>query len=142
LAGLFAGVEFFGLFAPLDEEHAIRRRGMKKNLLVVLALAGLFALAFMAAQTLATPADAGKDLFVSSKCNMCHAVSSAGIEAKMKNPKMQGRDLTGITATRDAAWITKYIKKEEKIEGKAHKATFKGTDEDIQALIDWLGTQK
>jgi mono/diheme cytochrome c family protein len=115
---------------------------MKNNLLVATILVATFIPLMLITQTLATVAAEGQEAFDQGKCATCHDVSSAGIEAKMKSEKMKGPDLTGIAAKRDKAWLTSYIKKVEKIDGKAHKAAFKGTDEELSALIDWLLEQK
>jgi cytochrome c2 len=81
----------------------------------------------------------GKALFEASKCNMCHAVKAAGIEAKVKSEKMQGPDLGGVGSRHEAEWIVKYVKKEVQLEEKDHKGTFKGSDEDMKAILAWLG---
>ena len=115
---------------------------MKGNLLVATILLVTLIPLILVTQTLATSAAAdGKEVFVAAKCSMCHAVSSAGIEAKMKGSSA-GPDLKGISAERSAEWIAAYLKKEEKIDGKDHKAAFKGTDEEMKAVIDWLMEQK
>jgi hypothetical protein len=38
--------------------------------------------------------------------------------------------------------MVKFLKKIEKLEGRKHKKKFKGSDEDLQAISDWLGTLK
>ena len=38
----------------------------------------------------------GKGVFEAQKCNLCHAVSSAGIEAKTKSEKLKGPDLVNL----------------------------------------------
>ena len=83
----------------------------------------------------------GKALFLAAKCQTCHAVSSADIEAKTDNPKLLGPDLTGVTQRYEPDWLVQYIKKEIDLEGKRHKKTFKGTDDELAAVIAWLNTQ-
>ena len=86
---------------------------------------------------------AGHEVFLEMKCNMCHAVSTAGIEAKTTSEKMLGPDLVGLAehaTLGDAAALAKYIKQESEVDGA--KKGFKGTDEELQALIDWLLEQK
>lgn len=83
----------------------------------------------------------GKAIFLANKCEMCHSVSTAGIEAKSK--AMKAPDLVGVvTAQHDAKWIAQYLKKAADLEGKKHGKEFKGSDEELQALVDWLGEQK
>ena len=82
----------------------------------------------------------GKALFTDThKCNMCHGVPAAEIEAKTKNEKMKGGDLGGKIET-EFADLAAYVRKEAELDGKTHKKPFKGTDEELQAILDWLGT--
>jgi mono/diheme cytochrome c family protein len=84
----------------------------------------------------------GKAVFVAQKCNTCHAVSTAGIEATTKSDKMKGPDLVGLAADHDAAALAAYLKKETKIDDKAHRTAFKGSDAELDALVAWLLKQK
>ncbi len=86
------------------------------------------------------PALDGKALFTDThKCNMCHAVPAADIAAKTKNEKMKGADLGGKVEG-ELAEIAAYVRKESELDGKTHKKPFKGTDEELQAIVDWLGS--
>ncbi len=86
------------------------------------------------------PALDGKTLFTDThKCNMCHAVPAAEIVAKTKNEKMKGADMGGKVEG-ELAEIAAYVRKESELDGKTHKKPFKGTDEELQAIIDWLGS--
>ena len=80
----------------------------------------------------------GKAVFEAAKCNMCHSVSTAGIEAKSE--KMFKGDLVDID--HEADWLKQYLKKEADIDGEQHKKAFAGSDEELQALVDWLLEQK
>ncbi|HSR53180.1 MAG TPA: c-type cytochrome [Acidobacteriota bacterium] len=84
----------------------------------------------------------GQKVFDGAKCGTCHSVTSAGIEAKMKSGPMAGSDLTGIGEKHEAKWIASYLRQEVKMDGKAHAKAFKGSDEELQALVDWLLEQK
>lgn len=92
---------------------------------------------------LATPASAQESadaqaLFVESyKCNVCHSVAAADIQHK--SDKTAGPDLGGY-ATDDMEALARYLRKEEQREGEDHKKTFAGTNEDLQVILDWLGT--
>lgn len=103
---------------------------------VVIGLVAVTALAWSAA---AQAAD-GKQVFMDAKCNMCHAVPSAEIEATVKSEKMKGPDLT--EGDPDPAWLAQYIKQEVEKDGAKHKKGFQGTDEELKALVDWLLEQK
>jgi len=82
----------------------------------------------------------GKQIFLAQKCETCHAVSSAQIKA---TGKVKAPDLTGVAGSLDAAWLGKYLRKQEKSKaGKAHLKPFTGSDEEMGALIAWLQDQK
>ncbi len=110
-----------------------------KNLL---ALAAILAAAVILVPTVAAeePTLDGEALFTTThKCNMCHAVPAAEIEAKTKSEKMKGGDLGGKIEG-EFAEIAAYVRKEGELDGKSHKKPFKGTDEELQSIIDWLGS--
>lgn len=109
--------------------------------------AGTSATTTSAATTPATKTADAKALFLEFKCNGCHAIQAAGIEAKKiageePDPKDKPPDLSNVGAKRDAAWMKKYLVKQEKLEGKLHKKKFRGTPEQLAALTDWLATMK
>ena len=85
---------------------------------------------------------ASRKVFLSQKCNMCHPVSSAGIEATSKSKKMHGSDLTGIAARREPEWIAKFLRREVELDGQRHKKKFGGSDEELKILVAWLEEQK
>ncbi len=107
-------------------------------------LAGFAVLAVLLTVALATAQEAavpkGQQLFLDMKCNMCHAVPTVGIEAKTTSEKMKGPDLVDLEAEKD--WVVKYLKREAQKDGADHKKEFKGSDEELQALVDWLLEQK
>ena len=80
---------------------------------------------------------AGKAVFLAHKCNLCHSVPSAGIESKTKSEKMKGSDLGGPIEAGFEAFAT-YVRQQGELDGKSHKKEFKGTDEELQAIFDWL----
>jgi len=85
----------------------------------------------------------GPEIFTASKCTKCHSVSNAGIESA-KKPIL--RDLSAVGAAHDAAWLTKFLKKEVGLPGKdgdkMHKVEWKGSEGDLTALAGWLAEQK
>jgi hypothetical protein len=102
-------------------------------LLFVLSVIALYGFAF------SMPGDApGKKIFVDSKCTMCHSVTAAEITSKKKDAS----DLSTLSADMTSDFLTKYLKKEEAIDGEKHKTSFKGTDEELTQLVDWLLTFK
>jgi cytochrome c551/c552 len=86
--------------------------------------------------------NSGKAIFVNKKCNLCHSVSTQGIEAKTTSEKLKGPDLVNLANKHKPKWIGRYLKKKVKMNGKFHKRSFKGTDEELQTLVDWLLEQK
>jgi cytochrome c553 len=117
----------------------MRRLGSAVAALGIVVLA-LMAVSATAEEEAAQPA--GHEAFQNLKCNMCHAVSTVGIEAKTKSEKMQGPDLVGLGEKWDAKALAAYMNKDIDKDGKQHKKEFKGTDEELQALVDWLLEQK
>ena len=81
----------------------------------------------------------GKAIFLAQKCNLCHAVSSAAVERTSKSEKMKGPDLAGVGKRREAVWMRRWLAKEESVNGKKHLFTYKGTQQELDALIAWLG---
>lgn len=83
----------------------------------------------------------GKQIFLAQKCNLCHSVSPAGVEATTKSEKMKGPDLVGLSKT-DAKILNGYLRKTADIKGKKHVKQFTGSDEELGALIAWLQKQE
>ena len=73
------------------------------------------------------------------KCHTCHSVLAAKIESKVKKGLMKGPDLGGKVEG-DFETIAGYVRKEAELDGKNHKKEFKGTDEELQTILDWLGS--
>lgn len=110
-----------------------------KYLTLLILIAAVTVLALPA--TFAAEGADAKALFVDThKCNMCHGVAAADIEAKTKSEKMMGPDLSGFKTDKDMAEIAAFIRKEADLDGESHKKEFKGTDEELKAIVDWLGS--
>jgi len=98
----------------------------------------------------------GKEVFTTYKCQSCHSVKAQGIEKKSasteagaapaaetsSSTKKKAPDLSGVGAERNAAWMTKWLLKTEKIDGALHKKKWNGTDDELKAVTDWLVTLK
>jgi len=80
----------------------------------------------------------GKQIFVDKKCTTCHTVNSAQVMSKKKDAV----DLSNVGASGNSDFISKYLNKKEKIDGKDHKTAFKGTEKELQTLSDWLAGLK
>ena len=134
---------------------------MKTRWYVILASAAALAIAAAsvgatepAGKAAAGKAPGGKELFISYKCTSCHSIATEKIEKKKAEPAegaapsaeasaaAKTSDLSGVGVKKDAAWISKYLNKEEKLEEKLHKTKFKGTPEELTALSSWLATLK
>ena len=109
---------------------------------LVLALAAVLAGAPSGAAAAESKVLDGKQIFLAQKCNLCHAVSSAGIEATTKSEKLKGPDLAGAAAKRDARLLGDFLRKKAAIDGKKHSKEFTGSDEELGALIAWLQKQE
>jgi hypothetical protein len=109
-----------------------------KNLLIYLVFIFSVVLLFGFAYSFGADEPDGKKLFVDKKCNTCHSVEAAGIEGKKKD----SNDLSKVGDTRKADFLEKYLTKKEKINDKEHKTAFKGTEEELKALTEWLGSLK
>jgi hypothetical protein len=129
-------VDKAGGFASGDER---RCRMRNRALVVVAALVG--SVGALLPRAYAADAD-GKKIFLDSKCNLCHAVSSAGIDATTTSDKIKGPNLTGIVAGKGADWTTKWLHKAVDLDGKKHPVEFKGSDADMATLVSWLQAQK
>lgn len=87
-------------------------------------------------------AAAGKQVFLDQRCSTCHSVSTAGIEAKVASGPTAGGDLAGVGERRDRAAIEAIVRQEQTVgDGKKHPKGFTGSQEDLEALIDWLAAQ-
>jgi cytochrome c551/c552 len=110
-----------------------------KNILIylglVITIVALYGFAFTIANQ---PGDDGKQIFVNNKCSMCHTITSAGIESK----KSDAVDLSAVGKDQTVEFLMKFLKKEAKLNDKDHKSSFKGSDEDLKTLVDWLLTLK
>ncbi|HYX23835.1 MAG TPA: cytochrome c [Thermoanaerobaculia bacterium] len=82
----------------------------------------------------------GKTIFLAQKCNMCHNVPAARIERTVKSEKMAGPDLVNIKV--DAATLGKVLRRQADVNGKKHPKEFKGTDEELNAVVSWILSQK
>jgi CxxC motif-containing protein (DUF1111 family) len=111
---------------------------MKDTFLYVLfisAIVALFAFAFSFSQDQDSN---GKQIFMDSKCNNCHTVTSNEITSR----KDDAVDLSNVGSVGDAQLISNYLLKEAKINEKDHKIKFKGSEAELNALSDWLSSLK
>jgi mono/diheme cytochrome c family protein len=130
---------------------------MKKLLIIALAVSALCVL--LAGPSFADEAKKdeakkaaipiGQKAFTEAKCQMCHTVYSAGIgeppakDAKEEEEEASGPpDLSLAGTGRTAEWLSLFLQKKEALNEKKHMMKFKGTDEDLTALVGWILTLK
>ena len=115
-----------------------RMRNYLLGMLAVVLAVMIFFPSFSGAESETTGELDGQALFVANKCNMCHSVPSVGIEAKVKSESMKGPDITKAAARFEPDDLAKFIRKQGQLEGNDHKKEFKGTDEELAAMVAWL----
>jgi mono/diheme cytochrome c family protein len=121
------------------KEMMMRKFGMFAAAAVFSLAAAVLYTGFASAEEAAAPD--GKAIFLAQKCNMCHSVPTVEITRTTKSEKIAGQDL--MTHDMEAEQLTKFIKKEVKNnEDKMHGKEFKGTEEELKTLVDWLLANK
>lgn len=80
----------------------------------------------------------GKSIFENSKCTACHGIESQGIVPKKKSDKNPDLSKIHQGETYTADFWAKYLKKDETLNSKKHPIPFKGSDEDLKTMVDWL----
>ena len=101
--------------------------------LFISAIVVLFAFAFSFSQDQNLD---DKHIFLDSKCDKCHTVTSMEITSI----KDDATDLSNAGSTGDVQIIKSFLLKESKINEKEHKLKFKGTEAELDALVNWLLT--
>jgi mono/diheme cytochrome c family protein len=113
---------------------------MRSTVLFAVALLVVALVGFLSAPALEAGGD-GKAAFLENKCNTCHSIDSQ--EIAKKSEKMKGADLSNIgNQAESVEWLKGYIKKEIKKDDAAHKKAWKGSEEQLDAIVEWLMTLK
>ncbi len=110
--------------------------------------AGIALICMGASRASAGDVPAGQKIFTENKCTQCHSIDSLKI-AKVKSAddeevkdengkKLEPPDLSGIGKDHDAAWFTKWLKKEQEVDGHKHKKKFKGSEDELKTLTEWI----
>ena len=81
----------------------------------------------------------GLKIFAESKCTSCHSLEAVGIK---KKPNQKPPDLSNAASVGTPEFIGKYLQKTEVKNGRKHLVSFKGSDEDLKTLTEWLVTDK
>ena len=81
--------------------------------------------------------DPGEAAYTEAGCARCHAVEARDIESTVSE-RLRGRDLGAVGADHDAPWVVAVVKREIEVDGRPHRAPFRGSDEQLAALAEWL----
>jgi hypothetical protein len=119
----------------------MKNRKIGKKAASVFLLGPLFAVIGAGSGPLPRDPD-GRQIFLDKKCDLCHAVTSSQIEAKTKLESMLGPDLAGVGSRREAGWLADYLNQDVLLNDAQHITDFKGSAEELAALVEWLLEQK
>ncbi len=128
--------------------------GVEKNMRLIIVSSSVFSLLLFLPKY--ASAQSGKDIFLKYKCNKCHTIKAQNIEPILKEEKGEEeeeekeekgkkkiKDLSGVGLERSAEWIKGWmLKKEKNEEGKKHKPKWKGTDDELKIVSEWLAQQR
>ncbi len=104
----------------------------------IVAIAALGLLLLSAAGGVAQAEDsAGQALFLEQRCHGCHAVPNAGI-AKAGDDTVSAPRLEALGDRYKRKTMKRWLERKKNAEGYTHLQYFKGTDEELQVLVDWL----
>ena len=104
-------------------------------------LFGTLLLAITGAWAQADPAliAKGEETFADKRCVPCHAIKGKGGTV---GPLARGPDLNTVGVQRDAQWLKAFMKDPKAVNPKAKMMAFKGTEEELDALVAYLGSLK
>ena len=81
----------------------------------------------------------GEKTFADKKCVLCHVIKEKGGTV---GPLARGPDLSTVGAQRDAEWLKAFMKDPKAVNPNAKMMAFKGTEEELEALVSYLGSLK
>ena len=102
---------------------------------IVLAIGALQSIGQMTATARAQ--ETGEAAFSEAGCGRCHSVEAVEIAATVPE-RMRGPDLSTIGNDHDAAWVIGVVKQEIELEERTHRLPYRGGDEELSAIADWL----
>lgn len=105
----------------------------KLSSIVLLATAAIF---LFGAASSKFDEPAGQKVFVDQKCMTCHSVEPANLISK--STKKDIPDLSKIEGELDADFLKLYLMKKEKLHDKDHPMAFKGSEDDLASIVDWI----
>lgn len=84
----------------------------------------------------ATEEAEGEVLFLKYKCTACHSVEVASVNADQKD---KGPDLSAASSEIETPeWAKEYLLRKIEKDGKKHRKPYKGSEEDLETIIEWL----
>ncbi len=86
------------------------------------------------AQDEAAQVEEGKKIYGEMKCSMCHKID--GVGGKI------GPELSGVGSRKDAEWIKGFLKDPKSVIPDTKQPPFKGTDEQLDAVVAYLMSLK
>ena len=81
----------------------------------------------------------GEKVYLEKKCALCHAIKGKGGTA---GPAARGPELSDVGAKRESQWLKTFMKDPRTVVPKAKMLPFKGNDEELEALVGYLGSLK
>lgn len=81
----------------------------------------------------------GETVYAEKKCAVCHAIKGKGGTA---GPAARGPELSDVGAKRESQWLKTFMKDPRTVVPKAKMLPFKGNDEELEALVGYLGSLK
>jgi cytochrome c oxidase subunit 2 len=81
----------------------------------------------------------GEKTFADKKCVLCHVIKEKGGTV---GPMARGPVLSTVGAQRDAEWLKAFMKDPKAVNPNAKMMAFKGTEEELEALVAYLGSLK
>ncbi len=100
----------------------------------VLVGAFLFAAAIALAQTDPAQMAKGQKVYTDKKCALCHKIAGKGGKI--------GGDLSNVGAKRNAKWLRSFMKNPKAVNPKVKMAPFKGSDDELKALVAYMASLK
>ncbi len=76
----------------------------------------------------------GEEVYAAKKCPVCHMINGKGGKI--------GKDLTNVGAERDAAWLSKFIKNPKSVDSSFKMPAFRGSDDELEAVVAYVATLK
>lgn len=81
----------------------------------------------------------GEKIYGEKKCALCHMIKGKGGTA---GPAARGPDLSEVGTKQDAQGLKTYLKDPKAVNPKSKMMVFKGTDEELEALVAYLASLK